>query len=210
MSRPSASAKAPGRRCGQRCRKWASPETAFLTQCSSSFKQGTKFSGWVTGDQGDYYYHPFSAPAGYSRINLVPYWQNKREKVSFVDAVSVQGHLCDRGLAPKQDSTPEFAHVANYAYHLDAGKFAELLHRHCTKSSAFDISSITSQASTASPRGYPLRQHEQSGDIEGDLFVDCTGFAALLLGKHYKVPYVDKRHILFNDSALAVQVPYAE
>jgi hypothetical protein len=34
--------------------------------------------------------------------------------------------------------------------------------------------------------------------------------AALLLGKHYHVPYVDKRHILFNDSALAIQVPYAD
>jgi hypothetical protein len=51
------------------------------------------------------------------------------------------------------------------------------------------------------------REH---GRIEGDLFVDCTGFASLLLGGHYKVPFVGRHDVLFNDSALAVQVPYAD
>ncbi|MGB5624916.1 MAG: tryptophan 7-halogenase, partial [Woeseiaceae bacterium] len=49
---------------------------------------------------------------------------------------------------------------------------------------------------------------KQHGNIEGDLFVDCTGFASLLLGKHYGVPFVSRKHNLFIDSALAVQVPY--
>ncbi|MET0535700.1 MAG: tryptophan 7-halogenase, partial [Steroidobacter sp.] len=44
--------------------------------------------------------------------------------------------------------------------------------------------------------------------IEGDLFVDCTGFSSLLLGKHYGVPFIDRSDVLFVDNALAVQVPY--
>ena len=187
-------------------------ENEFLTACSASFKQGTKFVGWVTGDTDDSYYHPFSAPAGYTGINLVPYWQDRKDELSFVDAVSVQGQLCDRNLAPKQATTPEFAHVANYAYHLDAGKFAgpvaTTLH---DESSACGMSSIMSQALTAHlTRTFNPLSTANSGDIDGDLFIDCTGFAALLLGKHYQIPYLDKRHILFNDSALAVQVPYAD
>lgn len=186
-------------------------ETEFLTGCSASFKQGTKFTGWVTGDEDDYYYHPFSAPAGYSDINLIPYWQEQRDKISFVDAVSVQGSLCDRSLAPKQDTTPEYAHVANYAYHLDAGKFAGLLQKHCTeKLGVRHIVDHVTDINGAPDEDIRSVSTAKSGDIEGDLFVDCTGLAALLLGKHYQIPYLDKRHILFNDSALAVQVPYAD
>jgi hypothetical protein len=186
-------------------------ESEFLVACSASFKQGTKFVGWVTGDENDYYYHPFSAPAGYTELNLVPYWQQQRDKMSFVDAVSFQGQLCDRNLAPKQETTPEFAHVANYAYHLDAGRFAHLLQRHCT--GKLGVRHIVDHVTSINgePDG-DIRSVSTaaSGDIEGDLFIDCTGMAALLLGKHYQVPYVDKRHILFNDSALAVQVPYTD
>ena len=186
-------------------------ESEFLVACSASFKQGTKFVGWVTGGENDSYYHPFSAPAGYTELNLVPYWQQQRDKMSFVDAVSFQGQLCDRNLAPKQETTPEFAHVANYAYHLDAGKFADLLQRHCT--GKLGVRHIVDHVNSINgePDG-DIRSVSTavSGDIEGDLFIDCTGMAALLLGKHYQVPYVDKRHILFNDSALALQVPYAD
>jgi flavin-dependent dehydrogenase len=186
-------------------------ETDFLTACSASFKQGTKFVGWVTGADDDYYYHPFSAPIGYTDLNLVPYWQQEANGRSFVDAVSFQGQLCDRNLAPKQEQTPEYAHVANYAYHLDAGKFADLLQQHCT--TRLGVRHIVDHVTGIN--GQPDEDIESvsttaSGDIEGDLFVDCTGFAALLLGKHYQVPYIDKKHILFNDSALAIQVPYAE
>ena len=158
-------------------------ETEFLTECSASFKQGTKFTGWVTGDEDDYYYHPFSTPAGYSDINLIQYWQEQRDKISFVDAVSVQGSICDRGLAPKQDTTPEYAHVANYAYHLDAGKFAELLQKHCTERLGVrhlvDHVTAINGAPDADIRSVSTAK---SGDIDGDLFVDCTGFAAVLLG----------------------------
>jgi tryptophan halogenase len=48
----------------------------------------------------------------------------------------------------------------------------------------------------------------QSGDIAGDLFIDCSGFAALLIGKVLGVPFKDCSSILFCDAALAVQVPY--
>jgi tryptophan halogenase len=185
-------------------------ETEFLLKCSASFKQGTKFVGWVTGESTDVYYHPFTVPAGYADINLVAHWQEQREKVTFVDAVSVQGYLCDRDLAPKQSTTPEYAFVANYAYHLDAGKFAELLQEHCT--SLLGVRHVVDHVTRingAKDEDIGSVTTKKNGDIEGDLFIDCTGIASILLGGHYKIPFVDKQQVLFNNTALAVQIPYA-
>ncbi len=186
-------------------------ESEFLKECSASFKQGTKFVGWETGAEDEFYYHPFSAPAGYTSLSLVPYWQKQRHKVSFVDAVSVQGHLCARDLAPKQMETPEYAAVANYAYHLDAGKFADLLQRHCTgKLGVRHIVDHVTSVNGAVDEDIRSLSTANGGELEGDLFIDCTGFAALLLGEHYQIPYIDKKRILFNDAAMAIQVPYDE
>jgi tryptophan halogenase len=186
-------------------------ETEFLTACSASFKQGTKFVGWVTGEEDDTYYHPFTVPAGYASLNLVPFWQAQRDSISFVDAVSVQGRVCDHDLAPKQATTPEYAAVVNYAYHLDAGKFAELLQRHCTEKLGVRhvLDHVTAINGT---QGGDIESLSTagSGDLEGDLFIDCTGMASMLLGKHFGIGYRDRSHVLFNDSALALQVPYAD
>jgi len=187
------------------------PESEFLTACSASFKQGTKFVGWVTGEADDAYYHPFTAPAGYGSLNLVPFWQEQKDKASFVDAVTVQGRVCDRDLAPKQETTPEYAAVVNYAYHLDAGKFADLLHRHCTaKLGVRHILDHVTKINGEPDGDIVSLSTASSGELEGDLFIDCTGMASMLLGKHYGVGYRDRSNVLFNDSALALQVPYAD
>ncbi len=185
-------------------------ETEFIRECDASFKQGSKFSQWVTGN-GDEYYHPFTLPAGYSKINLAERWQLFREQVTFADAVCVQSHLCNLGLAPKQISTPEYASVANYGYHLDAGKFSALLHKHCTgKLGVKHVLANVNRINT-DEAGYIVSVTTEGGDdIVGDLFVDCTGFASLLIGQFYKIPFISKKNILFNDTALAVQIPYGE
>ena len=185
-------------------------ETEFLTRCSASFKQGTKFVAWSSGNQDEYYYHPFSAPAGYAELNLASYWQDQKNRVSFVDAVSAQGHLCDRHLAPKQLATPDYAFVANYGYHLDAGQFAELLQEHCTQRLGVNHIREHIIKINGSPDS-DIRSLSTAGgmEIEGDLFVDCTGLRSLLLGEHYGIPFISRANSLFNDTALAVQVPYA-
>jgi hypothetical protein len=184
-------------------------EADFIASCSAAFKQGTRFIDWVDGEGGDHYYHPFSPPTGYPRFDLTPYWQEHRGEVSFVDAVTPQGVACDRFLAPKEAGAPEFAALLNYGYHLDAGKFAALLQRHCTEK--LGVRHVRDHVTGV--EGEPTEDlravlTREAGRIPGDLFVDCTGLAALLLGQHYEVPFLNRSDVLFNDSALAIQVPY--
>ncbi len=185
-------------------------ETDFLRECDASFKQGTQFTGWVNGGAADTYYHPFTLPAGYEERNLAPYWLEGAREASFAASLCFQTALCDNGRAPKLITTPEFAGLANYAYHLDAGKFAPFLQKHCTEklgvSHIYDeIVQVHSDES-----GDISRLTMKSGDeLTADLYIDCSGFAALLIGKHFGVPFVAQRDCLFIDRAWAVQVPYA-
>lgn len=186
-------------------------ECEFLQECDASFKQGTRFHAWRTPSDQDYYYHPFSAPAGYTSLNLVPFLNaGAAGNRSFADAVCSQAQICDRGLAPKQETTPEYAGVVNYGYHLNAGKFAALLQRHCTQTLGV-IHLLDHVTGVKGPKDGDIESvtTARHGDLAGDLFIDCTGFAALLIGDHYGVPFHECHDILFNDTALAAQVPYA-
>lgn len=184
-------------------------ETDFIRECDASFKQGSKFCGWVNGGAGDEYFHPFTLPAEYQELNLAGSWQRHRDEVTFADAVCPQSQVSLKDLAPKQISTPEWAFNLNYGYHLDAGKFSAFLKRHCLEKLNVDYVSDNVVGVNSSQNGdIASVSTEKNGPIKGDLFIDCTGFASLLIGKHYDVPFKEKHDILFNDTALAVQVPY--
>ena len=182
-------------------------ETDFVRECDASFKQGTRFNSWLDGGD-EYYHHPFTPPVGFHEVPLGPYWWPFREQVSFANAVAPQGRAIDQALAPKQIATPEFASVLNYGYHLDAGKFSGFLEAHCT--GQLGVRHIRDNVTSVNKT--------ESGDIESldtesgrtlvaDLFIDCTGLRALLIGEELGVPFVSRKKNLFNDRALAVQVP---
>jgi hypothetical protein len=190
-------------------------ESDFFRECDAAFKQGSRFEGWRTGNQvdgteRDVYFHPFVLPQGYGDTNLAAAWQQAHPGVPFADLVSFQPHLCVHGRAPKQAATPEFAAVANYGYHLDAGKFGVFLREHCVnKLGVRHVADHVEQIRSHDNGDIAALVLRGGGIVDGDLFVDCTGMQSLLLGKHYGVPLLHQRHVLFNDSALAVQVPYA-
>ena len=183
-------------------------EADFLRRSDASFKQGTQFVGWFKGD-GESYYHPFSPPSGYATLNIAAHWHLLCAERTFGDAVCPQGRVCDRGLAPKKPQTPEYAYDLNYGYHLDAGRFVELLQRHCVDKLGVEHRLGHVGQIVAADNGDIAALQLAAGEtVAGDIFIDCTGFAALLIGKHFKVPFVSQQHVLFNDTALAVQANY--
>ena len=184
-------------------------ETDFLRECDASFKQGSRFNQWVSGREDDYYFHPFVLPLGFTETNLVAGWLQRHADVPFADLVSFQPHLCVQGKAPKQIATPEYAAVANYAYHLDAGKFGLFLRKHCTtRLGVRHVPDHVVGINSHDNGDIASLQTKAHGAVAGDLFIDCTGMQSLLLGQHYGVAFRSKRHVLFNDTALALQIPY--
>ena len=188
-------------------------ETDFFRHCDAAFKQGAKFARWATGADDDAYYHPLMLPQGFTQLNLAPHWLRNPQGLSFSEYVCPQAQICEAGLAPKMITTPEYRALANYAYHLDAAKFAPYLQRHCTEKLGVrhvlaDVSSVNRVEQGAYAGDIRSVSTVQAGEVSGDLFVDCTGFSALLLGKALGVGFKDCKDVLFCDAALAVQVPY--
>ncbi len=188
-------------------------ETDFIRECDATFKQGIKFVNWLrpeADDPADFYHHVFDYPQ-MADIDLTPYWlMGDAKNTSYVDAVSIQGRICDLGLGPKTMTQPEYQGVSNYAYHLDAASLARFLTRHATTRLGVRHLLANVQAVKLDAQGgIDAIVTDSAGELSADLFVDCSGFASLLLGKALGVGFIDKGDILFADCAVAMQVPYA-
>lgn len=182
-------------------------ESDVMRECDASFKQGTRFRGWRAGAD-DTYLHPFSLPAEYASLNLADAWLTFGAAQSFAHCVTPQAAVIEAGLAPRQAGMPEYAFALNYGYHFDAARFGALLRRHA-------VGNLGVRHRLANVVGVEARP---DGDIaalvlddgtraEADLFVDCSGQHALLLGGHYGVPLSSAQDCLLNDRAIAAQVP---
>jgi len=185
-------------------------EADFLRDADAAFKQGSRFDGWVTGQANDSYLHPFTPPpAAPDPRQLLAAWRRQGDQ-SFATAMTPQPEVAAIHLAPKQRGMPSFAGALNYAYHLDAARFVAMLRSH-----AVDRLGVTHVADRiASVEGTDTGEIAGlklgSGmNLPGDLFIDCTGHAAILIKGHCKSDWVDLSSVLFNDRALAVQVPVA-
>ncbi|WP_338469043.1 tryptophan halogenase family protein [Sphingomonas sp. gentR] len=178
-------------------------ETELLLACDGSFKQGTRFDGWATGASDDRYYHPFVPPIDADPADLP-------RDIPYAFATCAQPLVCAEDLAPRQRGMPDYAGALNYAYHLDATKLAAQLTRHATtRLGVRHVRDHVTGVERGGDGGIATVHTRGSGSVAGDLFLDCTGHAALLIGDALGVETVDASSVLFNDRALAVQLPVA-
>lgn len=181
-------------------------EAEFMRACDASFKQGSRFDRWRDGSAQDSYLHPFTAPPAGAMGELLAAWQ--RQGGSFAAAMTPQAAVCSEDLAPRQSGMPDYAGTVNYAYHFDAGKFASLLSKIAVERLGVrHVSDRVTGVTDGSAGTIAALETAASGTIPGDLFIDCSGQAALLIGRHLGVPWIDRSDVAFNDRALALQVP---
>lgn len=178
-------------------------EAELLRACDGSFKQGTRFDGWASGAPGERYYHPFVPPLDADPADL------PRDR-PYAFAACPQPEACGADLAPRQRGMPDYAGALNYAYHLDATKLAGLLASHATQRLGVrHLHDHVASVERSAEGGVAAVHTRQSGRIAGNFFLDCTGQRALLIGDTLGVETVDAEANLFNDRALAVQLPVA-
>lgn len=190
-------------------------EAELLRECDATLKQGARFARWrfTPGQENgnpDHYMHPFAVSSGRGSLDLLPYWLLGVEggNSNWDEVNTIQKRVSDASLAPKRIVDPPFSGPLNYAYHFDAAKLAVYLRQCAIRSGVHHITDTVDRV-LVDERGHISGvETRANGTLAGDLYIDCTGFRAELIGKTLGVPYRSCRDVLFCDSALAMQVPY--
>ena len=188
-------------------------EARFISECNATFKQGIKFTDWVRppGAPGvDHYFHPFSMPSQRpGGPELLPYWlRGEAGALPFAQAATMQKRVADAAHAPKRLSDADFMGPLNYAYHFDAGRFATLLGTHARSLGVHHVLATVERVELAEDGAIAAVVTAEAGALTADLYIDCTGFRARLIGEALGAPFRNINDVLFVDRAVAMQVPY--
>ena len=194
-------------------------ETDFIRECDVTFKQGAEFVNWTqvsNSTKPHSYYHPLSTVSHSSYdFSLAPYWlqQNKETRLPYDRAVASQARLCDHGLAPKQIVMSEYSAAQEYAYHLNACKFAAFLKQHCINNLGVNFVSANVTEVILDSEEFITHvetDHVSEKQLNADFFIDCSGAKGLIIKQTYNIAWQSINDVIFNDTALAVQVPYPD
>lgn len=182
-------------------------EPEFMAAVHATFKLGISFENWR--DVNEDYIHSFGNTgtdhwsAGFQHV-----WLSGHQKGIATD----YGDYCLELRAAQEN---KFAHLPknglNYAYHLDATAYARFLRTLSEDRGVRRIEGKIVKVNTDDESGYIKSLVLASGElIEGDLFVDCTGFRGMLIEQTLHAGYEDWSHWLPCDSAVAVQTAATE
>lgn len=177
-------------------------EQEFMRATQATFKLGISFENWKS--IGDNYIHSFGQTGKeFWAADFQHFWLKLRELGLPTDF----GDFCIELQAAKAG---KFAITENprlnYAYHLNATLYAKFLRQFSETRGVKRIEGKISHVNTDANSGFIQSLNLQSGTvIDGDLFLDCTGFRGLLIEETLRTGYEDWSHWLPADSALAVQ-----
>ncbi len=188
-------------------------EADLVRECGATFKQGIKFVDWVTApDSGgaDSYFHPFQVATTQSGVDLLPYWLlGVAGDVNWEEVNTVQKHVAEASRAPKLITHENYSGPLSYAYHFDAVLLARLIRRRAVELGVVHIEDTIEAVNLAQDGAIASVRAVKYGEIGGDLYIDCTGFAARLIGQALGIPFASKRSCLFANRAVVAQKPYA-
>lgn len=177
-------------------------EREFVCATQASFKLGISFEDWSR--IGDRYFHAFGVTGqGTWMADFQHIWLQAREQ-------GLAGDFGDYCFELRAAQAGKFLggkdSRLNYAYHLDATAYGQYLRRLAEPLGVKRVEGKIADVRLAGENGFIEALVLESGEeIAGDLFIDCTGFRALLIEGALETGYDDWTRWLPTDSALAVQ-----
>ena len=202
-------------------------EHDWMPACNATYKLAVRFQDWR--GPGHHFYHPFEQLRSVDGFPLTDWWLRYPNTERFDKDCFIMASLCDAGRSPRYldgslidqefverdraDDAPRST-IADYqgaqfpyAYHFEAHLLAKYLATYATKRGVRHLVDDVVGVEQDS-RGWVSHVATAGhGRLEGDLFIDCTGFRGLLLNKALGEPFISYQDSLPNDSAVALQVP---
>ena len=176
-------------------------EADFMRATQATFKLGIGFENWKAA--GHRYFHSFGATGkDHWTAGFQHFWLNGLERGHDEPYDDYCLELC-AGYAGK------FAHLPddrmNYAYQFDSSLYAKLLREIAESDGAVRVEGKIAEVELSKNGDIAALKLESGERIAGDLFIDCTGFRALLIEQTLKAGFDDWSHWLPCDSAIAIQ-----
>ncbi|AQR75320.1 tryptophan halogenase family protein [Sphingomonas sp. LM7] len=182
-------------------------EAEFMAATHATYKLGIEFRDF--GKPGDVYLHPFGVFG--QPLNGVPFlhwWlrmhaQGRGGEIAEYSVANVMA-VQQRFAVPAADPTTLLS-TYGYAYQFDATKFGPFLRGFAEKRGVTRtegrIVTVDRDGESGDVAAVVL---ESGARVEGDLFVDCSGFRSLLLGDALGEEWEDWSHWLPCDRATAL------
>ena len=181
-------------------------EAELMAAVQGTFKLGIQFTNW--GQVGDSYFHPFGYYGyevdGVAFHNIWLKYRmggDDRPLHAFSPETMAAMHRKFARTEVQRDDLP----TINYAYHLDAGRYAAFLRKYAEARGVVrqegKVADVALHPETGFVQSVKL---ESRKDIRGDLFIDCSGFRGLLIEQALETGYEDWTGMLPCDRAVAI------
>ncbi len=184
-------------------------ENDFLRNTQGTFKLGIEFVNW--GQVGETYMHGFSPiGADFYGINCHQYWLKMRQLGRVSESlehfsISAMASSQAKFVRPQTELTTSPLRDIAYAFHFDAGLYAQYLRGFAQSRGVRRTEGKIVRTHLRAADGFiDSIELENGTQLQAELFIDCSGTRALLLGQALGVPYEDWSHWLPCDRALAV------
>ncbi len=182
-------------------------EADFVRATRGSFKLGIEFVGWGAADTR--YFHPFgSYGADFDRVALHHWWLREHaagNPVPFDDYSMCWALARENRFGPPVDNARDVRSTHAYAYHFDAGLYAATLRNYAEARGVQRVEGRIAHVGRDGETGHLTHVTMDDGrTVAGDFFVDCSGFAGLLIERTLDAGFESWAHWLPCDSAVAM------
>ncbi len=181
-------------------------ESEWMPVCNASFKTGIQFCDWSIKPGFTDYFHPFPAqPDDYS---VPAFFHNSFLRRKGIDLESHPDHfflctyLAKHHLGPKP--AHHFPFKISYGYHFDSHLLGQFLKQKALQSGVIYLDKKIQSVNLTEQGTIKELVADDGSIISSDFFIDCSGFASVLLQKTLAVPFVSYSSQLFNDSAVVM------
>ncbi len=181
-------------------------ESEWMPACNATYKNGISFVDWSTVAGYESYFHPFPTSLDFATFGfLYKYSELRRQGLDLLahpNRFSLLANLTEKRLAPLPAES--FPFHFQYGYHFDSVLIGKFLRERAKEKGIIHIEATVESVEQHDNGDISSLKLNTGQDLSADFFVDCSGFASILIQNTLKVRFLSFAENLFNDSAIAV------
>lgn len=184
-------------------------DAEWMPRCNATYKLSIRFAGWSPKSGIKDYSHPFVTQI--DTFTQSAFKNNCRSRRLGLDVHTYPDDFFLNGVLTRQHKGPQtprhFPFEVDYGYHFDAGLLGQYLGEIAVARGVSHVQTRIVDVQRDRHGDIAALVDEEGRRFEGDLFIDCTGFAGVLMQKTLGVGFNSFKSNLFNDAAVVMPTP---